>query len=104
MFIIIVFLLGSCRPSGLRFFVPALLLSILTPLFLPTSSVFFSYYVHPCSVARHKCLGKHSCMSFPFPIAILNGTCFFSTVQLQVYNENSMRYDRNADALVIVNT
>ena len=24
-----------------------------------------------------ECLGKHSCMSFPFPIAILKGTFFF---------------------------
>ena len=25
----------------------------------------------------HECLGKHSCMSSPLPIAILNGTFFF---------------------------
>ena len=37
MFIIIVFLLGSDRQSGcLLFFVPAVLLSILTPLLLPS--------------------------------------------------------------------
>ena len=49
MFIIIVLWLGSDRPSGLLF-LPALLLSILAPLFLPYSSVSL------------------------FPIAILNGT------------------------------
>ena len=27
------------------------------------------------------CLGKHSCMSSPFPIAILNGTFFFRSVK-----------------------
>ena len=28
-----------------------------------------------------KCLGKHSCMSSPFPIVILNGTFFFRSVK-----------------------
>ena len=45
MFIIIVFLLGCDRQSGLLFFVPALLLSMLTPLFLPSSSVSLSYFI-----------------------------------------------------------
>ena len=30
------------------------------------------------AVPMSECLGKHSCTSSPFPIAILNGTCFFS--------------------------
>ena len=60
------------------FFVPALLFSILTPLFLPTSSVSLSYFV--LAVPMRKCLRKHSCMSSPFPIAILNGTFFFRSV------------------------
>ena len=51
-----------------------------------------------------KCLGKHSCMSSSFPIVILNDTSFFSTVQLQVHNENPARYGRNTDALVNLNT
>ena len=58
------------------FFVPALLLSILTPLFLPSSSVSLSYFV--LAVPVRECLGKHSCMSSPFPIAVLSGTCLFS--------------------------
>ena len=36
---------------------------------------------HSCCPMR-ECLGKHSCMSSPFPIAILNGTSsFLSLVQ-----------------------
>ena len=79
------------------FFVPALLLSILTLLFLP-SSVSLSYFILCCSHAR--CLGKHSCMSSPFPIVILNSTCFFPTVQLQVNNVYSEQKTRNSCALV----
>ena len=75
MFIIIVFWLGSDRLSGLLFFVPDLLLSLLTPLFLSSSSVYLSYFI--LAVPMRECLGKHSCMSSPFPIAILNGTLFF---------------------------
>ena len=74
MFITIIFLLGSDRPSRLLF-VPVLLLSILTPLFSPSSSVSLSYFILP--VPMRECLGKHSCMSPTFPIVILNGTCFF---------------------------
>ena len=33
-----------------------------------------SFLLFPCS---SECLGKYSCMSSPFLIAILNGTCFF---------------------------
>ena len=78
LFIIIVFWLGCDRPSGLPLFVPALLFSILTPLFLPPSSVSLSYFI--IAVPMRKCLGKHSCMSSPFSIAILNGT-FFSVCE-----------------------
>ena len=74
MFIINVFLLGCDRPSELLLFVPALLLSILTPL-LPSSSVSLSYFV--LAVPMRECLGNHSCMSSPCPIAILNGPSFF---------------------------
>ena len=72
MFIIIVFWLGCDRPSGLIFFVPALLLSVLAPLFSPSSSVSLSYLIF--AVPMRECLGKHSCTSSTFPIAILNGT------------------------------
>ena len=75
-FIIIVFVLGCDRKLGLLLFVPALLLSILTPVFLPSSSVSLSYFV--LAVPMRECLGKHSCMSSPFPVAILNATVLFS--------------------------
>ena len=75
LFIIIVFRLGCDRPSGLFLFVPAVLFSILTPLFCVSSSVSLSYLI--LVVPMRKCLGKHSCMSSPFPIAILNGTFLF---------------------------
>ena len=73
MFSIIVFWLGWDRQTGFDFFMPTLLLSWLEPLFLP-SSVTLSYFI--LDVPGHKCFGKHSCMSSPFPIAILNGTIF----------------------------
>ena len=75
LFIIIVFWLGCDRPSELLLSVPALLLSILKPLFLPSSSVSMSYFV--LAVPMRECLGKHSCMSSPCPIAVLNGTFLF---------------------------
>ena len=74
MFIIIVFRLGYDRPSGLLLFVPAVLFSMLTPLFCLSSSVSLSYFI--LAVPMRECSGKHSCMSSPFPIAILNGTEF----------------------------
>ena len=61
LFISIVFWLGCDRSLGLLLFVPALLLSILTPLFLPTSSV--------CLI---------SVLLFSCRIAILNGTSFYA--------------------------
>ena len=73
---IIVFWLGCDRPSGFLLFVSALLLSILTSLFLPSSSVALSYFV--LAVPMRECLGKHSCISSPCPITILNGTFLFS--------------------------
>ena len=71
MFIIIVFLLGIVRPSGLHSFVPALLLSTLTSPF-SSSSVSLFYFI--LAVPMSECLGKHSCMSSPFPQRVLNGT------------------------------
>ena len=56
--------------------------------------VSLSYFV--LAVPMRECLGKHSCMSSPFPIAIQNGTCFFPTVQLQVHNVYSQKKTRNS--------
>ena len=55
-------------------FHPTLLLSMLTHFFW-SSSLSLSYFI--LAVPIRKCLGKHLCMSSPFPIAILDGTCFF---------------------------
>ena len=80
---------------------PALLLSLLTHLFL-SSSLSLSYFI--LAVPMRKCLGKHSCMNFSFPIVILNDTSFLLTGQLQVHNGNPARYGRNTNALVNLNT
>ena len=55
------------------FFVSVVLLSTFIVLFLLSSSVSLSCF--NLAVTMRKCLGKHSCMSSPFSIAILNGTC-----------------------------
>ena len=55
----------------------AVLLSMLTHLL--SSSLSLLYFI--LAVPMRKCLGKHSCMSSQFSIAILNGT----TVQLHVH-------------------
>ena len=94
MFIIIVFWLGCDRPSGLLLFVPDLLFSILTPLFLPPSSVSLSYFI--LAVPMLECLGKHACMSSPFPIAILNGTFFTTATTTFVYIIGKKRNNENA--------
>ena len=92
MFIIIVFRLGCDRPSGLLLFVPAVLFSILPPLFCPSSSVSSSYFI--LAVPMRECLGKHSCMSSPFPIAILNGTSSFLYLVQENINMPSGHYYR----------
>ena len=67
LFIIIVFWLGCDRLRDFIF-----------------RASFASFHTHAslhycCSHAQ--CLGKHSCMSSPFPKAILNGTFFFRSVK-----------------------
>ena len=51
----------------------AVLLTTIILFVLLSSAVSLSYF--NLAVPMRKCLGKHSCMSFPFTIAILNGTC-----------------------------
>ena len=92
MFIIVVFRLGCSRASGLFLFVPAVLFSILTPLFCPYLSVSLSYFI--ISVPMRECLGKHSCMSSTFPIAILNGTSSFLSLVKENINMPSGHYYR----------
>ena len=55
------------------FFVSTVLLSTIILVFLLSSAVSLSYF--NLAVSMRKCLGKHSCMSSPFSIAILNGIC-----------------------------
>ena len=68
---------SKCYSLGRRdFFFRACCTSFHThSLFLPPLSVSLSYFI--LAVPMPECLGKHSCMSFTFPIAILNGNCFF---------------------------
>ena len=66
------------------FFVNAVLAQI-TLVYLRSSSVPLSYFI--LAVCMRECLEKSSCMSSTFPIAILNGTYFFPTVQVQVHNK-----------------
>ena len=72
MLIIVVFWSGS---DNRTVFFAHFTSSILPALFLPSSSV-SSYFI--LAVSTHECLGKHSCMSSPFLIAILNGIPSFS--------------------------
>ena len=77
MFIIIVFLEGGDRAPGPFFsFMLSVLLSILPPHFLPSSLCLclITFLLFPCVSVWEN---THSCMSSSFPIAILNGTCFF---------------------------
>ena len=86
---IYIYWLGWDRPSGL-FFMPALLLSILTPLFFPSSSVCVSYF--SLAIPMHECLGKHWCMSSQFPTAILNGIFFFCSVKaMNNWNQSTIK-------------
>ena len=74
MFSIILFWLGSNYPSGLLFFRACFTSFQLTPLFLPPSYISIPHLI--VAVLMRECF-EHSCMSSPYPIAILNGTFFF---------------------------
>ena len=66
----------AMRRRGIFFFAQALLLSIHTPLFLLSSCVSLSYF--NLALPMRQCLGRHSCMSSQFFIAILYYTLVFS--------------------------
>ena len=78
------------------FFPYSRLFSYLLCLFLYLISL--SYFV--LAVPLREGLEKHSWMSSSCPVAILSGTCFFPTVQLQVHNVYSERKTRNSCAVV----
>ena len=63
------------------------------------SLIFFVCFFLSC-FSHVLVLGKHSYMSSTFPIAMLNVTCFFPTVQLKVDIVYSERKTRNSEALV----
>ena len=91
-FIIIVFWFGCDRPSGLLLFVPAVLFSILTPLFCPSSSFSLSYFI--LAVLMRECLGKHFSISSQFPIAISSGTSSLLSLVQENINMPSGHYYR----------
>ena len=89
-FIIIVFWLGCDRPSGLLLFVPAVLFSILTPLFCVSSSVLF----HSCC-SHAWVFGKTLVHEFPVSYShILNGTSSFLSLVQENINMPSGHYYR----------
>ena len=78
---------GTVGPSyrqavGTSFFLPAVLLSIFTLIFSPSSFLSMSYYIF--AVLMRKCFEKHSSMSSPFTIAILNGTSPISSAKTSI--------------------
>ena len=87
MFIIIVFLFGSDKPSGFLF-CARFASFYLTPLFLQSSSVSLSYFI--LAVPMRECLGKHSCMSSSFPIATLNCTFFFRETRCSKWSKSRL--------------
>ena len=90
LFIIIVFWLGCDRRRDFFFSCP---LCFFPPsryaLFLSSSSVSLSYLI--LAVLMRECLGKHSCMSFPFPIVILNGTFFFAVKAMNNWKRSAIK-------------
>ena len=80
------------------FFVPALLLSILTPLFLHSSSASLCYFM--LYVPIRKCLGKHLCMSSSFPIVILNGPSLLWP-KLRVLKSNQTKLEESVFSKIL---
>ena len=76
---------------------PAFLLSLLTALFLPSSSVSLSYFV--LAVPMLECLGK-LVHEFHISPSRTEWYLLFLTVQLQVHNVYSERKSRNTFALL----
>ena len=75
--------------TGLLSFVSAVLLSSFILLLLPSSSVSLSNFY--LAVPMRGCLGKHLCISSPFPIAILNGTCSLRAPKLFCGDEPAIK-------------
>ena len=71
-FIIIVFRLGCDMPSELLLFVPAVLFSILMPLFCPSSSVSFFYFILAVPMRECKKILVHE-----FPVSYSHTEWYF---------------------------
>ena len=80
MFVIVVFWYGSDRPSGLLIYLARC--TSFHILILSARLLFLCYFI--LAVPMRECLGKHSCMSSAFLIAIQNGTSFLPTAHLYV--------------------
>ena len=79
--------------TGLLSFVSTVLLSTFILLILLSSSVSLSNFY--LAVPMRGCLGKYSCMSSPFPIAILNGTCSLRALILFCGDEPAIKTKLN---------
>ena len=78
---IIVFSLGIVIGRQDFFFFRTRFTSFHTRASLLIFFVGFFILFHSCCIPMRKCLGKHSCVSSPFPLAILNGTLFSRSVK-----------------------
>ena len=87
MFIFILFWLGGDKPKGLLFFVPAVLLSVLMPLFLPFSSVSLSYFMF--AVLMHECLDTRVFPNFPNQVLFSHTewSLFFSLGEIVLWSK-----------------
>ena len=84
--------MGPSYSYSVIFFRAYLLLSILSPFFLP-SSVSLSYFIFENSLLSYfilECSRKHSYMSSSFPIAIMNCTCFFARRNSPMFTASSI--------------
>ena len=82
MFIIIVFRLGGDWPSGLLFFMLALLFSTFMPVFSPSLSVSLPYFI--LAVPIHECLRKHLYISSALTIG------YSHTEGYLIFSQNDM--------------
>ena len=89
MFINIAFLFSSDKLTRLLPSMALVLLSILMPLFLPSSTIALFYFI------LSLVFGLTSCMSSPFPIAKLTGTAFFLSLVQEKLNMNCGDYYRH---------
>ena len=71
---------ATARPFRLILFVPTLHFSILVLFCSSSTPVSLSYFIF--AVPMRECFGKHWCTSSTFLTAMLNGTCFLSSLEV----------------------